>query len=83
MNYDYSCSKCGFQEEKSHSMKENPIFKCPECGAKMKRLLNGGGNIIFKGVGWPRKGTGLTPKATVTTEVGIKIPKVMKNIVHK
>jgi len=83
MLYDYSCPSCGFLEEKSHSMKESPIYVCPQCETEMKRILNGGGNVIYKGTGWPRKGTGLTPKAKVTTEVGIKVPKVMKNIVHK
>lgn len=64
-------------------MKENPVFICPECGAEMKQVVTGGAGIIFRGVGWPRKGTGLTPKAKITTETGIKIPKVMKNIIRK
>jgi hypothetical protein len=32
-------------------MKDDPISVCPECGAKVKRLLYPVG-IVFKGTGW-------------------------------
>ena len=48
--YDYGCEKCGKIEEQIHSMKEEPEFKCGECGTVMTRMisLNRTG-FIFKG----------------------------------
>lgn len=54
--YDYACEKCGFKEEQIHSMKEQPVFFCPECkknGLEIKMFrvfsLNGSGFIIRGG----------------------------------
>ena len=52
-NYDYECTGCGFTFEKFQSMKDAPVKKCPKCGkAKAKRLISGGGGILFKGTGF-------------------------------
>lgn len=51
--YDYVCDACKHAFEKFHSMKDEPIKKCPECGKlKVRRLLGTGGGIIFKGTGF-------------------------------
>lgn len=50
--YDYHCSKCDNTFEVFQSMKDKPSAKCPECGSKAKRLIGGGGGIIFKGSGF-------------------------------
>ena len=51
--YDYECGGCGHRFELFQSITENPVRKCPECGAlKAKRLIGTGGAIIFKGSGF-------------------------------
>ncbi len=51
--YEYVCDACKHAFEKFHSMKDDPIRKCPECGKlKVRRLLGSGGGIIFKGTGF-------------------------------
>jgi putative FmdB family regulatory protein len=51
-NYDYQCQKCKYKFEVFQSIKATPLKKCPECGGKVKRLIGGGGGIIFKGSGF-------------------------------
>ncbi len=51
--YEYHCDACQHAFEKFHSMKDDPIKKCPKCGKlKVRRLLGTGGGIIFKGTGF-------------------------------
>jgi putative FmdB family regulatory protein len=50
--YEYECPKCGFRFDKFEPMTAKPRGKCPECGAKCKRLLGPGAGIIFKGSGF-------------------------------
>ena len=33
-------------------MKDDPLKICPKCGKELRRLINGGGAIIFKGNGF-------------------------------
>jgi predicted nucleic acid-binding Zn ribbon protein len=33
-------------------MIDKPVKKCPNCGAKVERLITGGGGILFKGSGF-------------------------------
>ena len=40
MLYDYRCGNCKKIEEKIHSISEGPIYKCPECGTLMKRMIS-------------------------------------------
>ena len=78
MFYDYFCHKCGHTEEKSHGMKEEPIFECPKCKTIMKKSINGGCGFILNGVGWASKNTATAPKikhAYVHDLVGTKIAK--------
>lgn len=51
--YDYVCDACQYAFEKFHSMKDEPVKKCPKCSKlKVRRLLGAGGGIIFKGTGF-------------------------------
>lgn len=51
--YEYECGACGHRFEKFQSMTEAPVKKCPECAKpKVKRLISGGGGVIFKGTGF-------------------------------
>ena len=51
--YDYCCDGCQYKYELFQSMTEAPRRKCPKCGKpKLRRLIGGGGGIIFKGSGF-------------------------------
>jgi putative FmdB family regulatory protein len=50
--YVYQCKECGLEFEKYHSITKRPIIKCPSCKGKTKRLISGGGGIIFRGSGF-------------------------------
>jgi putative FmdB family regulatory protein len=51
--YDYLCQACGHDFEKFQSITASPTRKCPVCGKlKVKRLIGGGGGLIFKGAGF-------------------------------
>ena len=50
MKYIYVC-QCGYKCEKNHSMKKDPIFKCPKCKKKMNRKIFSP-PLHFKGPGF-------------------------------
>ncbi len=50
--YEYECEKCGITFERFQSIKAEPIKKCPECGASVRRLISAGAAVIFKGSGF-------------------------------
>ena len=50
--YEYECEKCGHTFERFQSIKDEPVKKCPECGAPVRRLISAGAGIIFKGSGF-------------------------------
>jgi putative FmdB family regulatory protein len=50
--YEYECEKCHHQFEKFQSMTDEPLKVCPVCGGKVKRLISGGGGLLFKGNGF-------------------------------
>jgi len=51
--YSYECRECGAKTEIFHGMSEGAKRKCPKCGRlKLKRLISGGGGVIFKGSGF-------------------------------
>lgn len=51
--YDYKCDKCGYEFEIFQSMKDEKLTECPSCGKNtLKRLIGGGGGLIFKGTGF-------------------------------
>ncbi len=53
-NYDYECPKCGHVFETYQPITADPLTKCPEkgCRGKIKRLIGGGGGLLFKGSGF-------------------------------
>jgi putative FmdB family regulatory protein len=51
-NYDYECKTCGYTFEVFHSMSEEPVKECPECGKEVRKLIGGGLGVIFKGSGF-------------------------------
>jgi putative FmdB family regulatory protein len=51
--YEYRCAKCGYNFEEFQSITAKPLVKCPQCNRPtLKRLLGGGGGMIFKGSGF-------------------------------
>lgn len=49
--YEYKC-KNGHTFEAFQSITEAPLTKCPECKAAVRRVINGGMGVIFKGSGF-------------------------------
>jgi putative FmdB family regulatory protein len=49
--YEYRCAN-GHLFEAFQRMTEDPIDKCPECGAAAERLLSTGTGLLFKGSGF-------------------------------
>jgi putative FmdB family regulatory protein len=48
--YEYECKKCGQRFERVQSITDEPLGECPECGNRVKRLINGGiGFIVGEG----------------------------------
>jgi putative FmdB family regulatory protein len=50
--YEYECKSCGHSFEAFQSMSDAPLTVCPECGKEIRRLINGGSGVIFKGSGF-------------------------------
>jgi putative FmdB family regulatory protein len=50
--YEYRCPKCGHQFEVFQKITDRPVSKCPECGARAKRLISGGVGLVFRGSGF-------------------------------
>ena len=50
--YEYVCDICKHQFEQFQSIKAEPLKKCPKCGKSVRRLIGGGGAILFKGSGF-------------------------------
>lgn len=60
--YEYECRECKHRFEVFQSMTDEPVKECTECGAEVRKLIQGGAGIIFKGSGFYKKdyGTGVT-----------------------
>lgn len=50
--YDYQCSGCGQAFEVFQRMSDEPVSRCPACGASARRRISGGSGFIFKGEGF-------------------------------
>jgi putative FmdB family regulatory protein len=61
--YEYECKSCGHTFEAFQSMKDEALKECPECGKEIRRLINGGSGIIFKGSGFYVTDNGGSKKA--------------------
>ncbi|AEF83890.1 type I antifreeze protein [Treponema primitia ZAS-2] len=73
--YEYECKSCGHSFEAVQSMKDEALKECPLCGKEIRRVINGGTGIIFKGSGFyvtdnSQKGSGKSsrPKETKAAE---------------
>jgi putative FmdB family regulatory protein len=50
--YEYECKSCGYTFDAFQSMSEAALTDCPQCGKDLRRLINGGMGVIFKGSGF-------------------------------
>ena len=50
--YEYECTKCGHTFEAFQSITAEPLSSCPKCRGRVRRLIQGGIGIIFKGSGF-------------------------------
>ncbi|MBN2092253.1 zinc ribbon domain-containing protein [candidate division KSB1 bacterium] len=51
--YEYLCANCGHRFEKFQRITAEPEKICPKCQQMtIKRVINGGNGIIFKGSGF-------------------------------
>ena len=50
--YEYECQKCDHRFEEFQSMTDEPVKTCSLCGGEVKRLISGGGGLLFKGNGF-------------------------------
>jgi putative FmdB family regulatory protein len=70
--YGYECKSCGHSFDAFQSIKDEPLKICPKCGKEVRRLINGGTGVIFKGGGFyaTDKGgkSGITTKPAKTDE---------------
>jgi len=49
--YEYVCTK-GHTFEAFQSIKDAPLTRCPKCNSSVRRVINGGMGVIFKGSGF-------------------------------
>jgi putative FmdB family regulatory protein len=50
--YEYMCKACDHEFEREQRISDNPLKKCPACGAmKVKRLISRT-SFVLKGGGW-------------------------------
>ena len=50
--YEYECKSCQHTFDAFQSMSDEPLKSCPKCNKELRRLINGGTGIIFKGSGY-------------------------------
>ncbi|MDR2343779.1 MAG: FmdB family transcriptional regulator [Spirochaetaceae bacterium] len=50
--YEYECKKCAHAFELFQNMSDEPARVCPKCGGEVRRLINGGAGVIYKGAGF-------------------------------
>jgi putative FmdB family regulatory protein len=50
--YEYECDECHHHFEKFQRITDEPVKTCPVCGGKVKKLISGGGGLLFKGNGF-------------------------------
>jgi putative FmdB family regulatory protein len=59
--------------ETKQSINDEPLEKCPVTGQKVKRIISGGGGVVYKGSGWyvtDYKNNDRKEKAKAETESG-------------
>lgn len=50
--YGYECKSCKYTFDVFQSIRDEPLKICPKCGKEIRRLINGGTGVIFKGSGF-------------------------------
>ena len=50
--YEYECKNCGYVFDVFQNMSDAPLKSCPQCWKDVRRLINGGMGVIFKGSGF-------------------------------
>lgn len=50
--YEYECQKCGHRFDRFQLINAALLKTCPRCKGSVRRLISGGGGIIFKGSGF-------------------------------
>lgn len=75
--YEYK-REDGSTFEITQSINDDPLETCPTTGQPVKRMISGGGGVVYKGTGWyvtdykngnHKNGNGSsTPKSTEKTE---------------
>ena len=50
--YEYECKTCNHIFDAFQSISDDPIKTCPKCGQEVRRRINGGMGVIFKGPGF-------------------------------
>jgi putative FmdB family regulatory protein len=50
--YEYECKTCGHTFDAFQSMSDAALKICPKCGEELRRIINGGSGVIFKGSGF-------------------------------
>lgn len=49
--YEYK-REDGSTFEITQSINDDPLKKCPTTGQPVKRIISGGGGVVYKGTGW-------------------------------
>lgn len=49
--YEYK-REDGSRFEIRQSINDDPLVECPDTGQKVKRVISGGGGVVYKGDGW-------------------------------
>ena len=50
--YGYECNSCRHTFDVFQNISDDPVKTCPKCGKDVRRLINGGMGVIFKGTGF-------------------------------
>jgi len=50
--YEYECKSCGHSFDAFQNIMDEPLKTCPKCDKAIRRLINGGTGVIFKGGGF-------------------------------
>ncbi|MDR1654729.1 MAG: zinc ribbon domain-containing protein [Treponema sp.] len=75
--YGYECKSCGHSFDVFQNMSDEPLKTCPQCGKDLRRLINGGTGIIFKGSGFyvTDKGKGKPAQGAAAGKEKAETPK--------
>lgn len=78
--YEYK-REDGTTFEIKQSINDDPLKKCPDTGQKVKRVISGGGGVVYKGDGWyvtDYKDSDRKEKAKAEKKTSKKEPKADK-----